>query len=100
MAHILNVEQVSKTYQSAGRTLTVLDHVDFAVEAGSTLAIIGPSGSGKTTLLGLCAGLDRPSTGNIKLHNVLLNDLTEDQRAQVRNQYVGFIFQNFQKMVN
>lgn len=96
MEHILNVEQVSKTYQSAGRTLTVLDNVNFSVEAGSTLAIIGPSGSGKTTLLGLCAGLDQPSSGKIELQNILLNDLTEDQRAQVRNQYVGFIFQNFQ----
>lgn len=96
MEHILNVEQVGKTYQSAGRTLTVLDNVNFSVEAGSTLAIIGPSGSGKTTLLGLCAGLDRPSSGRIELHHIVLNDLTEDQRAQVRNQYVGFIFQNFQ----
>lgn len=83
-------------YQSAGRTLTVLDTVNFSVEAGSSMAIIGPSGSGKTTLLGLCAGLDSPSHGKIKLHNILLNDLTEDQRAQVRNQHVGFIFQNFQ----
>ena len=60
------------------------------------MSIVGPSGSGKTTLLGLCAGLDRPSSGTVELNNILLNDLNEDQRAQVRNQYVGFIFQNFQ----
>jgi putative ABC transport system ATP-binding protein len=93
---ILNIQDLSKTYQSAGRTLTVLNHVNFSVEAGSTLSIVGPSGSGKTTLLGLCAGLDRSSSGLIELNNIRLDNLSEDQRAQVRNQYVGFIFQNFQ----
>jgi len=60
------------------------------------MSIVGPSGSGKTTLLGLCAGLDRASTGAVELNNIELNTLNEDQRAQVRNQHVGFIFQNFQ----
>ena len=60
------------------------------------MSIVGPSGSGKTTLLGLCAGLDRSSSGTVELHNIKLDDLSEDQRAQVRNKYVGFIFQNFQ----
>ena len=60
------------------------------------MAIVGPSGSGKTTLLGLAAGLDRSSTGTIELNGISLNDLTEDQRAKVRNEHVGFIFQNFQ----
>jgi putative ABC transport system ATP-binding protein len=95
---ILNIQNVSKTYQSAGHTLTVLENVNFSVEAGSTMSIVGPSGSGKTTLLGLCAGLDRSSSGVIELHNIKLDDLSEDERAQVRNQYVGFIFQNFQLM--
>jgi len=93
---ILNIQHLSKTYQSAGRTLTVLDDISFAVEAGSTMAIVGPSGSGKTTLLGLCAGLDRSTSGMVELHNIRLDHLSEDRRAQVRNQYVGFIFQNFQ----
>jgi putative ABC transport system ATP-binding protein len=96
MEIILNVKNVSKTYQSAGKTLTVLDNINFSVEAGSTLSIVGPSGSGKTTLLGLCAGLDRASSGSVELHNIALDNLSEDQRAGVRNQYVGFIFQNFQ----
>lgn len=96
MEIILNIQDLSKTYQSAGRTLTVLNNINFSVEAGSTLSIVGPSGSGKTTLLGLCAGLDRSSSGLIELNNIRLDDLSEDQRAQVRNQYVGFIFQNFQ----
>lgn len=60
------------------------------------MAIVGPSGSGKTTLLGLCAGLDRSSSGSVELNGRRLDNLTEDQRAGVRNQYVGFIFQNFQ----
>jgi putative ABC transport system ATP-binding protein len=95
---ILNLSNVSKTYQSLGRSLTVLDNINFSVEGGSTLSIVGPSGSGKTTLLGLCAGLDRSTTGSIDLHQTRLDGLNEDQRAQVRNQYVGFIFQNFQLM--
>jgi len=93
---ILNISNLSKTYQSAGRTLTVLDHINFSVAAGSTNAIVGPSGSGKTTLLGLCAGLDQSSAGTVELNSINLGGLTEDQRAQVRNQYIGFIFQNFQ----
>ncbi len=96
MSTILNLRNVSKTYQSAGRTLTVLDHVNFSVDAGATLSIVGPSGSGKTTLLGLAAGLDRASTGSIELCGIALDNLTEDQRALVRNKHVGFIFQNFQ----
>ncbi|HEX8460112.1 MAG TPA: ABC transporter ATP-binding protein [Segetibacter sp.] len=98
MEFILNVKNVHKTYQSAGRTLTVLNDISFSVPAGSTMAIVGPSGSGKTTLLGLCAGLDRSSSGDVKLNNIKLDDLTEDKRAEVRNKYVGFIFQNFQLM--
>ena len=93
---ILNIQNLSKTYQSGGRTLTVLDDISFAIEAGSTMSIVGPSGSGKTTLLGLCAGLDRSSSGIVELNHIRLDNLNEDQRAQVRNQHVGFIFQNFQ----
>lgn len=93
---ILNIQNLSKTYQSSGKTLTVLDSISFDVKAQDTLAIVGPSGSGKTTLLGLCAGLDRSSAGMVELNGIRLDDLNEDARAHVRNQYVGFIFQNFQ----
>src|SRR2546423_6533626 len=96
MDTMLNVNNVSKIYQGADQTLTVLDNVNFSVEAGATVSIVGPSGSGKTTLLGLCAGLDRASNGSVELNNIRLDQLSEDERAQVRNRYVGFIFQNFQ----
>jgi putative ABC transport system ATP-binding protein len=96
MDHILKVQNVTKTYQSAGRTLTVLENISFQVEPGSTLSIVGPSGSGKTTLLGLCAGLDSATSGSVELNHIRLEKLNEDERAFVRNQHVGFIFQNFQ----
>ena len=76
--------------------LTVLDKISFSVAAGETISIVGPSGSGKTTLLGLSAGLDRSTSGVIELNGVALESLDEDERAVLRNQYVGFIFQNFQ----
>jgi len=93
---ILKISNVSKTYRAAGRVLTVLDNINFSVAAGSTLAIVGPSGSGKTTLLGLSAGLDRSTAGSVELNGIVLDGLDEDERAGVRNRYVGFIFQNFQ----
>ena len=93
---ILKVSNISKMYRAAGRVLTVLEHISFTVEAGSTVAIVGPSGSGKTTLLGLCAGLDRCSDGSVQLNGIVLESLDEDERAVIRNRYIGFIFQNFQ----
>ncbi len=96
MSKILEVNHLGKTYQTGNHTLTVLNGVSFSVEQGSTLAIVGSSGSGKTTLLGLCAGLDRASTGSVRLNGIALDALSEDDRAAIRNQYVGFIFQNFQ----
>jgi putative ABC transport system ATP-binding protein len=93
---ILNIRNVSKTYQAAGRVLKVLDDISFSVQDRSITAIVGPSGSGKTTLLGLSAGLDRSTTGTVELNNISLDRLSEDERASVRNRYVGFIFQNFQ----
>ncbi|UEG51578.1 ABC transporter ATP-binding protein [Mucilaginibacter daejeonensis] len=96
METILDVTDLGKQYQSAGKTLSVLEDVNFSIATGSSNAIVGPSGSGKTTLLGLCAGLDRSTSGSVKLNGIDLNLLNEDKRAQVRNQYVGFIFQNFQ----
>ena len=93
---MLHVKNLTKTYHNGKQALTVLDDVSFELNAGESLAIVGPSGSGKTTLLGLCAGLDRSSHGSVQLNGVDIGGLDEDERAAVRNQYVGFIFQNFQ----
>jgi len=94
--HVLQAEALTKTYRSGSGSLTVLDNVSFSVRQGNTISIVGPSGSGKTTLLGLCAGLDVPTSGVISLMGFKLNAMSEDDRAYIRNQYVGFVFQNFQ----
>ncbi|WP_375579881.1 ABC transporter ATP-binding protein [Marivirga tractuosa] len=95
MNHILAVQNLSKTYKSGEKSLTVLSDINFEIEPGSSCAIIGPSGSGKTTLLGLCAGLDEAGTGSVTLVDEQLEKLSEDERAAVRNASVGFIFQSF-----
>lgn len=95
MSTILEINDLRKTYRSGDKSLTVLDQINFQVQAGDTCSIVGPSGSGKTTLLGLCAGLDRASSGSVVLNGRRLDGLSEDERAEVRNQYVGFIFQSF-----
>lgn len=95
MNQILAVQNLSKTYQSGEKSLTVLSDINFEINPGSSCAIIGPSGSGKTTLLGLCAGLDEAGTGSVTLDGKQLEKLSEDERAAVRNASVGFIFQSF-----
>lgn len=93
---ILNVQHLTKIYVTAAGPLTVLREVTFALPTGGTCAIVGPSGSGKTTLLGLCAGLDQPTAGSVQLDGREIGGLSEDERALVRNESVGFVFQNFQ----
>jgi putative ABC transport system ATP-binding protein len=92
---LLSCAALTKTYASGGRELTVLSNITFAVEAGAFVAILGPSGSGKSTLLGLLAGLDRPTSGAVHLDGVAMDALSEDQRARVRGEKVGFVFQSF-----
>ena len=93
---ILEVQRLTKRYPNNGGSLTVVRDISFAIEAGSSCAIVGPSGSGKTTLLGLCAGLDQPTSGEVRLAGIHLGALDEDGRARVRNESVGFVFQSFQ----
>ncbi|HEX2611589.1 MAG TPA: ABC transporter ATP-binding protein [Gemmatimonadales bacterium] len=93
---ILRCESVGRTYRSGDRDLTVLKDISFSLEPGAFLAILGPSGSGKTTLLGLLAGLDRPTDGRIYLAGEDLGTLTEDERARLRVEKIGFVFQSFQ----
>jgi len=96
MNSILAARGIRKTYNSGSRALTVLDDINFEVPAGEILSIVGPSGSGKTTLLGLCAGLDKPTSGEIHLCNNEISQLSENDKAGIRNKKVGFVFQNFQ----
>ena len=92
---MLRCESLTQTYISGGRELTVLQDIGFELEDGGFLAIVGRSGSGKTTLLGLLAGLDRPKGGRVLLEGQDLSQLTEDQRARLRGEKVGFVFQSF-----
>lgn len=96
MVKILNVKNLEKSYFSGSKKLSILKNISFAVEARDTFAIVGPSGSGKTTILGLCAGLDKPDSGTVELCGTEISKLSEDERAQLRGQKVGFIFQDFQ----
>ncbi len=93
---IIVAEGLSKRYRSGPREVTVLDGVDLRVEPREFVAVVGPSGSGKTTLLGLLAGLDRPTSGTVRLDGVDLGTLDEDGRARLRAEKVGFVFQTFQ----
>jgi len=92
---ILRCESLTRAYPSGGREITVLRDITFELEAGRMLAITGPSGSGKSTLLGLLAGLDRPTSGRVLLDGHDLSALGEDERARLRSERVGFVFQSF-----
>lgn len=93
---MLEVKNLVKTYSSGNKEVNVLKDINFRIEEGDIVSIVGPSGSGKTTLLGLCAGLDQATSGSVILSETPLEPLSEDERAYLRNQKVGFIFQNFQ----
>jgi putative ABC transport system ATP-binding protein len=93
---MLRTQSLGRTYRSGGRDLTVLKDITFSLEPGGFLAILGPSGSGKTTLLGLLAGLDRPSSGAVYLEGQELGAMNEDERARLRGEKIGFVFQAFQ----
>lgn len=93
---MLSVQHLTKTYNSRNAALTVLHDVSFELSAGKSLSIVGPSGSGKTTLLGLCAGLDTATSGSVRINDTPIDKMNEDERAAIRNKYVGFVFQNFQ----
>jgi putative ABC transport system ATP-binding protein len=93
---MLVARRLTKEYASGTSALAVLRDVSFTIPQGAFVAIVGPSGSGKTTLLGLLAGLDTPSGGSVILDGADLGRMTEDERALLRGEKVGFIFQSFQ----
>ena len=93
---ILEVRALTKSYATGAGPLTVLRNISFTLAPGATCSILGPSGSGKTTLLGLAAGLDVSTSGDVVLNGIDLGQSGEDERARLRNELVGFVFQNFQ----
>ena len=93
---VVDVLALGKTVDNGSEPLTILQDISFSVMPGETVAIVGASGSGKSTLLGLLAGLDEPSSGEVRLDGETLNALSEDQRARLRGRLLGFVFQSFQ----
>ena len=97
---MIAVQQVFKTVTDSTGTLTILRDINFSLNKGETAAIVGASGSGKSTLLSIIAGLDTPSSGTVRIDGVDLFAMNEDQRAALRAQKVGFVFQSFQLLGN
>ena len=93
---LLNLKSVVKQVKTGSDELTILQGLDLQIKHGESIAIVGASGSGKSTLLGIMAGLDQASSGEVWLNGHALHALDEDQRAAVRADGVGFVFQNFQ----
>ena len=94
-SQIITCCQLSKTVKSTEGSISILENIDLEVNAGETIAVIGQSGSGKTTLLSLLAGLDVSTGGSIKLFQHSMDTMSEDARAELRNRYIGFVFQAF-----
>ena len=93
---MIKTSQLIKRVSTAESELEILRGIDLEIKRGETAAIVGASGSGKSTLLGLLAGLDAPSSGEITLDGTNIVNLDEDERATLRSEKVGFVFQNFQ----
>jgi len=99
-APALEIRRLVKKMPSGERTLTILDGIDLTVEHGDFVAILGPSGSGKSTLLGIAAGLDRPTSGEVRIDDEPIQELSEDALARLRRRKIGFVFQSFQLLGN
>ncbi len=96
----IELRQLTRRLPSGDRELTILDHVDLAIEPGEFVAVLGPSGSGKSTLLALMAGLDRPTSGEIRIDGAPIQAMSEDELALLRRRKIGFVFQSFQLLSN
>ncbi len=93
---MISVEALRKSLRTGPTMVDILKGIDFTVAAGEFVAIMGASGSGKSTLLGLLAGLDNPTSGEVRLNGVAISTLAEDQLAQIRGRTIGFVFQSYQ----
>ena len=91
----LRLEGVSKQYRAGGATIKAVDGIDLVIEAGSSVAVVGPSGCGKSTLLGMLGGLEKPSSGRVWLDTTEISALPESQRARIRRESIGFVFQSY-----
>ena len=96
----IELVRLTRRLPSGGRELTILDAVDLAIQPGEFVAVLGPSGSGKSTLLALMAGLDRPTSGEVRVDGVPIQALSEDALALLRRHKIGFVFQSFQLLGN
>jgi putative ABC transport system ATP-binding protein len=96
----IELRELTRRLPSGDRVLTILDRVDLRIEPGEFVAVLGPSGSGKSTLLALMAGLDRPSSGEVRIDGQPIHDLSEDGLAVLRRHKIGFVFQSFQLLTN
>lgn len=90
---VISCEKLKKTFKDAGRSVTVFNNINLCIDEGDSIAIVGRSGSGKSTLLQLLGGLDNPSAGKVMLANELYSKLSEKRKSQLRNQYLGFVYQ-------
>jgi putative ABC transport system ATP-binding protein len=96
----IELRRLTKRLPSGDRILTILDAVDLTIATGEFVAVLGPSGSGKSTLLGLAAGLDRPTSGEVRIDGEEIQNLSEDALARLRRRKIGFVFQSFQLLGN
>jgi putative ABC transport system ATP-binding protein len=96
----IELRELTRKLPSGDRMLTILDRVDLAIEPGEFIAVLGPSGSGKSTLLALMAGLDRPTSGEVRIDGEPIQSASEDELALLRRHKIGFVFQSFQLLGN
>ncbi|AET15544.1 TPA: lipoprotein-releasing ABC transporter ATP-binding protein LolD [Pasteurella multocida] len=92
-SHLLHCQHITKYYQEGAQQTQVLKDVSFSMQAGELVAIVGSSGSGKSTLLHVLGGLDQPTSGEVFIQNQSLQKINANQLAQLRNQYLGFVYQ-------
>jgi len=94
--HLIEIEEIGKDYASEGATVSAIKEMSFHIDDGDFVSIMGQSGSGKSTLLSILGGLNRPTRGRVRVDTLDIYELTSEQRADFRSEYVGFIFQSFQ----